>query len=315
MSKAKLTERQILIRLLLAGDSLGNRYTKKAYLFYRPLFLEYFKRQSNFKKPLSLYKNAFNILYSELSENRGASFGNGSLFNSLVFIGWSLAKKELKGTALPEEVIGYKYVDSDLLLTFLQQKEEYPLADNYVNAGFKEPAFYIYYDKRGYASYQSYINEDVYSKAYSKSMEKLLNHVENGRLKHPMSATVFTYFFNIFKNDMSDERKKKENNPIQDEDIKSIESESYEREESSSTIVDLFCSQFQQLSKYKFQDEKKLINHLLSKMSELCRKILTLHYLSGMSYGEIETLYGVKNAKSQASNCKKRLRNRLRNGD
>ena len=229
MSKARLIERQILIRLLLTGDNLDNQYVKKAYFFYRPLFLEYFNQQSNFKKPLSLYKNAFNILYSELAENRGISFGNGSLFSSLVFIGWSLAKKELAGTALPEEVVGYSYADSDLLLTLLQQSEGYPLAEKYVDEGFQQPAYAIYSDKYGYAPYQSFVNEDVYSKAYSKSILKLLNHTQNGRLSQPMRSTVFTYFFKIFENDMSDEREKKENRPIQDGDINNTRNELQER--------------------------------------------------------------------------------------
>jgi RNA polymerase sigma factor (sigma-70 family) len=318
MNQAKLTERQILIRLLLAGNTLGNKYAKQAFVFYRPLFLDYFSQQKNFKKPLSFYQNSFNILNSELIENQGFALGNGTLFSSLILIGWSLAKKESAGTVHPEGISSYSYADSDLLLSFLQQREDYPLAATYLQEHFKKPAFSIYAKKSGYAPYQHFTNQDVYDNAYSKSMEKLLEHVQNGRVKQPMRATVFTYFYNVFTKDMSDEKDKKENRPRHNKDLDELGDKlkaEDEYNEDNAVLVDWFRDHFEQLRRYDFQNEGELIHHLLSQVSELCAKLLKLHYLEGLAYSKIAEEHEIPNAKSQASNCRKRLRDLLHGGN
>lgn len=318
MNQAKLTERQILIRLLLAGDTLDHKYVEQAYAFYRPLFLKYFSRQKHFKKPLSLYNKSFTFLFSELVENKGFTLGNGTLFSSLILLGWSLAKQELSGTVHPEDISGYRYADSDLLLTFLQQSKGYPLAATYVHEHFKEPAFSIYAKKSGYAPAQHFSNQDMYDNAYSKSIGKLLEHAQNGRLKQPMRATVFTYFYNIFTKDMSDEKNKKENRPKHNKDLDELGDKLMAEDEhdaNDDVMVDWFRRHFEQFRRYDFENDGALLNYLLSKISALCAKLLRLHHIEGLAYRKIAEEHGIPNAKSQAGNCRQRVRDLLDDGN
>jgi DNA-directed RNA polymerase specialized sigma24 family protein len=119
----------------------------------------------------------------------------------------------------------------------------------------------------------------------------------------------------VFDKDMSDERKKKENELKGHKDINELENTLGEGDEDNPAIIALRSKHFAQLGKYDFESDEELIDYLLSKVSELCQKLLRLHYLLRKPYQEIEEDYGIPNAKSQAGNCRKRLRDLLNNGN
>lgn len=306
MNQSRLLERKILVNLIT--DSPKGRIARDCYKFYRRDFVAVFSEvpQLDEEQARELYVKAFPMLTVELLENKGNKLGNGTLFSGLVLMGCALLKKIYPDFDEKSLQFGSPYSDSDLLLWCL--KAENTLVGDAVRREFKEPVLKVFCKEHSIEISSREVKERILQ-PYEKAYGVFLINIRDGKVIAPMKATLFTYFYRIFKNKALEDNRKRGEQQAREEPTE--EMQSYQKPEESSGeffeyLIDVYGD------KYDLgRDSKELVRKLMSQLDEVCRKIITWYYLEGKPLVALEEELGVSNLNVKVKRCRKKLRDLL----
>lgn len=306
MNQSRLLERKILVNLITNSPSGG--IARDCYAFYRKAFVAVFSKLPKLdeEEAKALYVQAFPMLTVELQENKGNKLGNGTLFSGLVLMGCALLKKRSADFDAKSIHYGSPYADSDLLLWFL--KEGNTIVGDAVRHQFKEPTLKVFCKDNGIEISSREVKERIL-KPYEKAFAVLLLNIRDGKVTAPMTATLFTYFYRIFRYKALEDNRKRENQQQSEESTDEME-QYHSPEESSGDffehLIDLYGD------KYDLgRDSKELVSKLMSQLNEYCRMLLTWFYIEGKPLVALEEKLGVSNLNVRLARCRDRLRDLL----
>lgn len=298
MNQSRLLERNILSDLI-TRNSKGS-IARACYLYYREPFLEVFSILNGMdeKKAIDLYTQVFPLLCVELEANRGRWIEDGTLFDGLYFLGKQLLEKKYQDLKLKGSTPKFPSIDSDLLLQLLA--EENTMAIDTVQRSFRKPAGRVFCSNNRISVNDDKLEEilEPYYEAFAIFYQK----IQTGDVQPPMSASLFTYFYQFFRiKALEYNRLKGAETPIEDPAV-------FDRpEELGNTYFDQLLDRLGTRI-LPAENEKSLVQQLIGKLDEVCQQLMLGHYIKGQSLSDLGEELNLPSPKKRIHDCRHKIR-------
>lgn len=308
MNKSQILERQTLVDLI--SQNVKGKITKACYRFYRGPFIDIFSTIENINeaRATELYVQAFSALCIELEENQAKWLNQGMLFDGLVLLGKKLLKAEQSDFDIKSISPKHEYLDSELLLQLIQ--EEHALATKHIQKVFREPAGRIFCANYNIKITSESPLEDILA-PFNEAFVTFHQKICNGTVKLPMTATLFTYFYQFFKRKALEHNRR--NTQRQKREVLTDEIEAFHQiEEEGETFFDQLLDRLDNRL-VSAKNERDLIKQLMKNSNKICQQLLMGFYFEGKSLAELGKQLNLPSPKKRIHDCRKTLRKYLSN--
>lgn len=313
LNKSLILERSILIDLVKMDRK--DEVWRAMYEVFRQPFVSFFHKAFKLRveQLIDLYVETFNKLYNEILENGANLFGQCTFFESLVILGYSKFRPgAFKDPAkfFPKEIIKNRgRYTSDILLLLL--KREHSAAFNLISEKFKTPVYHTFCAEQK-LFVEDEAQKDRLLEPFGEAVFILIGNIRNGKVVSPMTATLFTYFYRVYKNKVLEANKKQKVKLISLDDPESS-SENLEETELPESFFEKIINRITALNRYKFENQWELVQALLNQLDENCRKLLNQFYIQDISLKIIAEQSGEKagTVRKRKYDCLQNLRKKL----
>jgi len=294
MNSRYFIDDKIVAKVLEGGNS--EKVKTIIYDHFEAPFSKFFEKKLEIMpdKMSSFYKDAFELLETQLNGHLGIQNNNRTIFYQLIECGM-----EIKGHSItkdmPKHTI-FPFLAGEVLVKIIYAKDSTTF--NKLFEIYKTPTLNIL--DRKYSQYFNITPKEV----YGESMMILKSNIEKGKISFPLTSRLFTYFFLIAKNKFL-QLGNKTNGVFFYKDLKDLEY-LINPNIDYPVYTDYLKNKWPCLSTY-LSNSKDQFTTILSSFEEKDQAILKMRFYDNMKFKNIGKQLNIKE-----STCRKRIHDCLK---